>query len=148
MIRAEPAGRPGAAPPDTAAGVVASREARLFMTLAGLSIANAIIAGSVGVRILALEHTPGVAPFDWCLFGRSSSLSFTAGVVLRPFVFIPTDVINEHFGLRGLRLVSRLAVGTVNYCCKVAMAIALIPLRYLGRRLIRAYLDAPARSAA
>jgi hypothetical protein len=30
----------------------------------------------------------------------------------------------------------------------MAMAIALIPLLYLGRRLIRAYLDAPARSAA
>ena len=33
-----------------------------------------------------------------------------------------------------------LAVGTVNYCYKMAMAIALIPLLYLGRRLISAYL--------
>ncbi len=41
-----------------------------------------------------------------------------------------------------------LAVGTVNYCYKMAMAIALIPLLYLGRRLIRAYLEAPSRGGA
>jgi uncharacterized integral membrane protein (TIGR00697 family) len=36
-----------------------------------------------------------------------------------------------------------LAVGTVNYAYKLTMAIALIPLLYLGRRLIRAYLTRP-----
>ena len=37
-----------------------------------------------------------------------------------------------------------LAVGTVNYAYKMTMAIALIPLLYVGRRLIRAYLTRPA----
>jgi uncharacterized integral membrane protein (TIGR00697 family) len=45
-----------------------------------------------------------------------------------------------------------LAVGTVNYLYKMSMAIALIPLLYAGRRLIRGYLGATAaeslRSAA
>jgi uncharacterized integral membrane protein (TIGR00697 family) len=40
-----------------------------------------------------------------------------------------------------------LAVGTVNYAYKMAMAIALIPLLYLGRRWIRAWLTRPAGSA-
>ena len=40
-----------------------------------------------------------------------------------------------------------LAVGTVNYAYKMAMAVALIPLLYLGRRLIRAYLAGPAVGA-
>jgi len=35
-----------------------------------------------------------------------------------------------------------LAVGTVNYAYKLAVAIALIPLLYLARRLIKAYLGA------
>jgi len=35
-----------------------------------------------------------------------------------------------------------LAVGTVNYAYKLAMAIALIPLLYLARRLIKTYLGA------
>jgi uncharacterized integral membrane protein (TIGR00697 family) len=39
-----------------------------------------------------------------------------------------------------------LAVGTVNYAYKMAMAIALIPLLYLGRRWIRAWLTRPAAS--
>ena len=39
-----------------------------------------------------------------------------------------------------------LAVGTVNYLYKMSMAIALIPLLYAGRRLIRAYLGAARRT--
>jgi uncharacterized integral membrane protein (TIGR00697 family) len=35
-----------------------------------------------------------------------------------------------------------LAVGTVNYLYKLSMAVALIPMLYVGRRLIRAYLGA------
>ena len=35
-----------------------------------------------------------------------------------------------------------LAVGTVNYCYKMAMAVVLIPLLYIGRRLIQGYLGA------
>ena len=264
MSRDQPAGRPGAASRDPAAAVVASREARLFIALTGLFVTNAIIAEFVGVKIFALEDTLGIPPFDWRLFGQAGSLSFTAGVMLWPVVFIMTDVINEHFGVRGVRLISWLtvaliiyaflfaylaiglapaswwvavgaergvpdmqaafanifgqglwtiggsvtafligqlvdvaifqriraltgerwvwlratgstavsqlvdsfivlyiafvigpqhwpiplflAVGTVNYCYKMAMAIALIPLLYLGRRIIRAYLRAPAGS--
>ncbi len=41
-----------------------------------------------------------------------------------------------------------LAVGTVNYLYKMSMAIALIPLLYLGRRLIRVYLGRPAPGGA
>jgi hypothetical protein len=40
-----------------------------------------------------------------------------------------------------------LAVGTVNYCYKLLMAFLLIPLIYLVRRLIRAYLGAPIAAA-
>jgi uncharacterized PurR-regulated membrane protein YhhQ (DUF165 family) len=41
-----------------------------------------------------------------------------------------------------------LAVGTVNYACRTATAFALIPLLYLGCRLIRACLARPAVGAA
>ena len=41
-----------------------------------------------------------------------------------------------------------LAVGTVNYAYKMTMAIALIPLLYVGRRLIRSYLSRPAAATA
>jgi uncharacterized integral membrane protein (TIGR00697 family) len=117
-----------AGPADAAASVVASKEARLFIALAGLFVTNALIAEFVGVKIFALEDTLGVAPFDWRLFGQSGSLSFTAGVMLWPVVFIMTDIINEHFGLRGVRLISWLAVVLIVYAFLFAyLAIALAP---------------------
>ncbi len=112
---------------DTAA-ILSSRPARLFIALTGLFITNAIIAEFVGVKIFALEDTLGVAPFDWRLFGQSGSLSFTAGVMLWPIVFILTDVINEHYGVRGVRLISWLAVGFISYAFVFAyLAIGLVP---------------------
>lgn len=110
------------------AAIIASRPARLFIGLAGLFVTNALIAEFVGVKIFALEDTLGLAPFDWRLFGQSGSLSFTAGVMLWPIVFIMTDVINEHFGVRGVRLISWLAVGFIAYAFLFAyLAIGLAP---------------------
>jgi queuosine precursor transporter len=115
-------------PAGDAAAVLSSRPARLFIALAGLFVTNAIIAEFVGVKIFALEDTLGVAPFDWRLFGQSGSLSFTAGVMLWPIVFILTDVINEHYGVRGVRLISWLAVGFISYAFVFAyLAIGLVP---------------------
>ncbi len=117
-----------AAASDSPAAVVASRPARLFVLLAGLFVTNALIAEFVGVKIFALEDTLGLAPFDWRLFGQSGSLSFTAGVMLWPVVFIMTDVINEHYGARGVRLISWLAVGFIIYAFLFAyLAIELAP---------------------
>jgi uncharacterized integral membrane protein (TIGR00697 family) len=111
-----------------AEAILSSRQARLFIALAGLFITNALIAEFVGVKIFALEDTLGLAPFDWRLFGRSGSLSFTAGVMLWPIVFIMTDIINEHYGVRGVRLISWLAVGFIAYAFLFAyLAIGLAP---------------------
>src|SRR5688572_6913272 len=128
MSRAECAGRAGADRRSPAGAIIASREARLFVFLAGLFVTNALIAEFVGVKIFALEDTLGVAPLDWRLFGQTGSLSFTAGVMLWPVVFVMTDVINEHFGLRGVRLISWLAVTFILYAFLFAyVAIALVP---------------------
>jgi queuosine precursor transporter len=111
-----------------AQAILSSRPARLFIALAGLFITNALIAEFVGVKIFALEDTLGLDSFDWRLFGRSGSLSFTAGVMLWPIVFIMTDIINEHFGVRGVRLISWLAVGFIGYAFLFAyLAIELEP---------------------
>lgn len=114
--------------PEEPATVVSSRAARLFIVLAALFVTNALIAEFVGVKIFALEDTIGVEPFDWRLFGQSGSLSFTAGVMLWPVVFIMTDIINEHFGVRGVRLISWLAVALIVYAFVFAyLAIELAP---------------------
>jgi queuosine precursor transporter len=109
-------------------GAFGSRSQRLFVVLAGFFVANALLAEFIGVKIFALEDTLGVDPLNWNLFGQSGSLNFTAGVLLWPVVFVMTDLINEYFGPRGVRLVSWLTVGLIAYGFLFAFAaIALAP---------------------
>jgi hypothetical protein len=111
--------------------VLGGRATRLFIVLSGFFVANAIIAEFVGVKIFALEATLGTAPFGWSLFGQTGSLSFTAGVLWWPVVFIMTDVINEYFGRRGVRFISLLTVGLIAYAFIAAyLAIGLKPAEW------------------
>ena len=86
------------------------RAVRLFAALTGFFISDALIAEFIGPKIFSLEGTLGLPDYHWTLFGIQGTLTFTAGVVFWPFVFILTDVINEYYGRRGVRLVSWLAV--------------------------------------
>jgi uncharacterized integral membrane protein (TIGR00697 family) len=104
------------------------RGSRLFIALAAFFLVNAILAEFVGVKIFSLEATLGAEPVHWQLFGVAGSLDFTAGVLLWPFVFIMTDVVNEYYGVRGVRFISWLAVGCISYAFVAAYAvIALAP---------------------
>lgn len=104
------------------------RATRLFVALAAFFCVNAVLAEFIGVKIFALEDTLGVAPLEWNLFGQSGSLSFTAGTLLWPVVFLFTDVINEFFGKRGVRMISWIAVALIVYGFAFAFAaIALAP---------------------
>ena len=91
------------------------RAVRLFIALAAFFCVNAVLAEFIGVKIFALEDTLGIAPLDWNLFGQTGSLSFTAGTLLWPVVFIMTDTINEFFGRRGVQFISWVAVGLIGY---------------------------------
>jgi len=107
------------------------RANRLFIFLAGFFLTNALIAEFVGVKIFSLEDSLGTDPFHWSLFGINGTLNFTAGVLLWPFVFIMTDVINEYFGVRGVRLISWMAVLFIAYAFFAAYAaISLAPAAF------------------
>jgi len=99
----------------TGVRLLEDRAVRLFMALAAFFCVNAALAEFIGVKIFALEDTLGIAPLNWNLFGQTGSLSFTAGTLLWPVVFIMTDTINEFFGSRGVRFISWLAVGLIGY---------------------------------
>lgn len=101
--------------PRHAINVVAHKPSRLFIILGGFFVANALVAEFIGVKIFALENTFGWAPFNFNLFGQQGALQFSAGVLLWPIVFIMTDLINEYYGKRGIRLLSFLAVGLISY---------------------------------
>lgn len=104
------------------------RATRLFIALAAFFAVNAVIANFIGVKIFALEDTLGVAPFEWSLFGQQGSLSFTAGTLVWPLVFVLTDLVNEFYGRRGVRFISVLAVALILFASAFAWAaIALAP---------------------
>lgn len=111
-----------------ATGPLSSRASRLFIVLAAFLAVNALCAEFVGVKVFALEPTLGLQDFNWSLFGQSGTLSFTSGVLLWPFVFLMTDVINEYFGRRGVQFISWLTVGLISYGFFAAyVSISLVP---------------------
>jgi hypothetical protein len=108
--------------------VIAHRPTRLFIILGGFFVANALVAEFIGVKIFALEDTLGIAPFNFNLFGQVGALQFSAGVLLWPIVFIMTDIINEYYGRRGVRLLSFMAVALISYAfVMIFAAISLAP---------------------
>lgn len=102
---------------------------RLFVLLAAFFLANALIAEFIGVKIFSLEKVFGQVPVSLFILGEGPlSLSLSAGVLLWPWVFIATDIINEYFGLRAVRFLSWIAVGVIGYAfLMVGIAILLPP---------------------
>ena len=108
--------------------LASDKTGRLFAVLAGFFLTNAILAEFVGIKIFALEPTLGLEPWNWNLFGQSGSLNFTAGVLLWPFVFVMTDIINEYFGRRGVRFITYLTIIFIIYAFVfVFLAIHIVP---------------------
>ena len=93
-----------------------SRPNRLWMVLAGFFVANALVAEYMGVKLFSLEKTFGFQEVNWNVFGQSGlSFTLTAGVLLWPVVFIMTDIINEYYGRRGVKMLSYLTAGLISY---------------------------------
>lgn len=105
-----------------------SKRNTLFLVLGAFFVANAIIAEFIGVKIFSLEKTLGLEAVNWTIFGNALSLNLTAGVLLWPVVFIMTDIINEYFGRKGVRLMSYIAATLIAYAFLIVFfAIQLTP---------------------
>jgi uncharacterized integral membrane protein (TIGR00697 family) len=103
------------------------KSVRLFLVLGGFFIANALIAEIIGVKIFSLEETLGIEKFQISLFGQDAlSLNLTAGVLLWPVVFVMTDIINEYFGMKGVRFLSYLTAGLIIFAFLVFQAAMLL----------------------
>jgi len=91
--------------------IIRDRPTRLFIVLGGFFIANAIIAEVIGVKIFSLEETLGFQKARIDLLGEKDlSFSLSVGVLPWPVIFIMTDIINEYYGVKGVRFLSFLAV--------------------------------------
>jgi uncharacterized integral membrane protein (TIGR00697 family) len=93
-----------------------SKATRLFIVLASFFLANALVAEFMGVKIFSLDDTLGTKPWEFNFFGEKIvGFNLTCGVLLWPFVFIMTDIINEYFGKKGVRFLSFLGAIMIAY---------------------------------
>jgi hypothetical protein len=95
--------------------IIHNKPTRLFIILGGFFIANALIAEFIGVKIFSLESTFGWKPVAIHLFGNTYSFNLTCGVLLWPVVFVMTDIINEYYGMKGVRFLSWLTIGLIAF---------------------------------
>lgn len=108
--------------------IIKDKSTRLFIILGGFFIANALIAEIIGVKIFSLEKTLGFAPLALQLFGNTLSVNLTAGVLLWPVVFIMTDIINEYYGMKGVKFLSYLTAGLIAFAFLIFIfAMKLVP---------------------
>lgn len=108
---------------------VFKKETLLFIGLGGFFITNAVLAEFIGSKLFSAEKTLGWEPLNFSLLGQTGmSFNMTAGVLLWPFVFIMTDLINEYFGQKGVRLLSYLTAALITYAyVMVYAAIHVVP---------------------
>ncbi|HEY0261561.1 MAG TPA: queuosine precursor transporter [Chitinophagales bacterium] len=102
--------------------VIENKANRLFILLSAFFIVNAVVAEFVGVKIFSLEDTLGIKSFKFVFFGETiNGFSLTCGVLLWPFVFVMTDIINEYFGKKGVRFISYIAAVLIAYAYLMLM---------------------------
>ena len=108
--------------------IIKDKPTRLFLILAGFFITNALVAEVIGVKIFSFEKTFGFSPLEIKLFGNVLAVNLTAGVLLWPVVFIMTDIINEYYGMKGVRFLSWLAAGLISFAFLIfILAMNLVP---------------------
>jgi uncharacterized integral membrane protein (TIGR00697 family) len=89
--------------------IIRDKPTRLFLILGGFFIANAVVAEIIGVKIFSLEDTLGIPRADFNLLSEKHlSFSLSVGVLPWPLVFVMTDIINEYYGVKGVRFLTLL----------------------------------------
>ena len=92
------------------------KENLLFIILAGFFVANALIAEFIGVKVFSLENTFGMESMSIDLFGiENLGFNLTAGVLLWPVIFVMTDIINDYYDVKGVRILSILSSVLISY---------------------------------
>jgi uncharacterized integral membrane protein (TIGR00697 family) len=100
-----------------------SKNVYLFVLLASLFVANAMIAEVVGVKIFSVEKMLHLRPLNLPFIGGSKlSLNMSVGVLMWPIVFIISDIINEYYGPRGVKRISYIGAGMIAYAFLIIFA--------------------------
>lgn len=106
---------------------LAQKKNTLFVFLSGFFLTNALVAEIVGTKIFSLETALGTNPAHILLFGYTLDFNLTSGVLIWPFVFVTTDIINEYFGKEGVRRISLLTAGFIAFAFLIIALATVLP---------------------
>jgi queuosine precursor transporter len=96
--------------------ILSDKATRLFVVLGGFFVTNALIAEMIGVKLFQLEDVIGITKASFTLLGQPElSFVLSVGVLPWPIVFIMTDVINDYYGVRGVRFLTLLTVVLITF---------------------------------
>jgi queuosine precursor transporter len=95
----------------------------LYIILTTFFIGNALLAEFVGVKIFNVEHMLGFIT-DPNIAGK---FNMSIGVIIWPFVFITSDLLNEYFGKKGVRQISFITAGLIAYASIVVITGTKLP---------------------
>ncbi|WP_171062938.1 queuosine precursor transporter [Larkinella sp. C7] len=105
-----------------------SKKTNLYIFLSAVFLTNAIIAEIIGVKIFSAETLLGVPPAQLHLLGDFVlDFNLTAGVVIWPFVFITSDIINEYYGFKGVKKISYITAGFIAYSFFIIYFVTTLP---------------------
>lgn len=99
----------------------------LFVFLTGFFLTNALVAEMVGTKIFSLESAMGTSPANLSILGFTLDFNLTSGVLIWPFVFVTTDIINEYFGKEGVRKISLLTAGFIAFAFLIIGLATILP---------------------
>lgn len=112
--------------------ILSDKATRLFLVLGGFFAANALLAEMIGVKLFQLESALGLPAANLELLGEQGlSFVLSVGVLPWPIVFILTDVINDYYGVRGVRFLTVLTAGLIAFAFVVMyFAIGMPPAEF------------------
>ncbi len=102
--------------------ILADKATRLYIILGAFFVANALVAEMVGVKLFQLETALGLPKADFTLLGQEHlSFVLSVGVLPWPIVFIMTDVVNDYYGVRGVRFLTLITAGLIAFAFVVML---------------------------
>lgn len=96
--------------------ILGDKATRLYIILGAFFVASAIVAEMIGVKLFQLETVLHLQKADFTLLGQHHlSFVLSVGVLPWPIIFIMTDVINDYFGVRGVRFLTLVTAALIAF---------------------------------
>lgn len=104
-----------------------TRKNILFIILCGFFVTNAVTAEIIGSKIFSLEAVLGLPPAQINMLGFKLDFNMSAGVLNWPVVFIISDIINEYYGVKGVKMISYITTVLIGYTFFVLYGASVLP---------------------